>query len=167
MRKTLIASLLAVLTLGAAGTASAVDEQASFSINLDVQSECLISAQDFNSAVGGTRISSEENLTVSVLCNAGTPYSVGIDRGLNDGADPIESDKRALLAVDGSGSSIPYELYRDIGMTLAWGDLDSPDAHTAVGNGLWQNLPARIRLNRLNMATSGAYTDQLVTTVRF
>lgn len=168
MRKqTILAAAVGALVLGVAGLASAGDATDSMQLTVNIESECIIAAQDFSFTGGGSNDSVGSGLSVNVLCNQGTPYTVGVDRGLNDGAYGGEPGMRALIATDASGKSIPYEVYQDLGATQLWGDIDSGLGYTAVGNGDWQLMPAQIRLNHVSMAPTGSYTDTLGTTVRF
>ncbi|MGN6111735.1 MAG: Csu type fimbrial protein [Luteimonas sp.] len=168
MRKqTILAAAVGALALGVAGFAFAGDATDSMQLTVNIESECIIDASDFSFAGGGASDTVGTNLSVNVLCNQGTPYTVGVDRGLNDGAYGDEPGMRALIATDGSGNSIPYELYQDVGATQLWGDIDSGLGYAAVGNGDWQLMPAQIRIHHVSMAPTGSYDDTVSATARF
>jgi spore coat protein U-like protein len=167
LNKNHFAATAGAFVLAVAGMASAGEASAPMEIAVGLESECVIDAQDVHASITGATTNQSIGMSVSVQCNAGTPYTVGIDRGLNDGFNPEAPDQRALVAIDESGSSIPYEVFQDESETRLWGDLDSGDAYSAVADGEWQQVPARIRFDRINFATSGAYSDQVNSTVRF
>lgn len=161
----LIAAAVGTLVLAVAGLASAADVSDSMQLTVNIEGECIIDAPDATFNVAGATTSQSGGLTVNVMCNLGTPYTVGVDRGINDGANADEPSQRAL--VDGTGNSIPYEIFQDLGMTQPLGDLDGGQAYADVGNGEWQQGPFMVKFNHVNMAPTGTYTDTLGTTIRF
>lgn len=168
MRKqTILAAAVGALVLGAAGLASAGDVTDSMQLTVNLESQCIIDAPDAAFNIAGATISSTSGLSVNVQCNMGTPYTVSVDRGLNDGANASEPTQRALLATDSSGNTIPYELFKDLGMSQQWGDVAGSLAYSAVADGQWQQVPAMVRFNRVNEAPSGAYADTLSFTASY
>lgn len=168
MRKqNILAAAVGALVLGIAGLASAADVSDTMQLTVSLESECMIHAPDANFTIGGSTSAYTSGLAVNVLCNMGTPYTVSVDRGLNDGANANEPTQRALLATDASGNTIPYELFQDLGMTQAWGDVSESLAYAAVADGQWQEVPAVVKFNRVNEAPTGTYSDTLSFTASY
>ena len=99
---------------------------------------------------------------VAVNCNAGVPYAVALDAGLNsDGANRLMSD--------GVGNMLPYRLtytgsdWGDTGVTDTFpGD---PVAGVGVGSSEAYTVEAMVFPNQT--AAPGVYTDTITVTVQF
>lgn len=166
-RKTTLAAFAGALVLGVAGLASAADVSDSMQLQITIDPECMIDAQDTSFNATGITLTSGGGLGVNAFCNMDTAYTVGVDRGLNDGANADEPTQRAALATDASGRTIPYQLFQDITQSQVLDGIDTPDFYTGVGDGTWQLLPFNVRFNRVNYTANGTYADTLNFTLRY
>lgn len=160
--KTFFAALVGALVLGVAGMASAGQVSKPQQLNMTIEGSCLVDSYDAYFTATGVNATEENPIGVNVMCNTGTTYTVSPDNGVNYGINPDAVDQRAV--VDGSGNSIPYQLFQGLDM-LPWGV--GPEAYSGVGNGDWQPLEFSVRFNRVNYAPSGTYNDTLTSTVDF
>ena len=99
---------------------------------------------------------------VSVNCNAGVPYAVALDAGLNsDGANRLMSD--------GVGNRLPYRLtytgadWGDTGVT----DTFPGDPVAGVGVGTMEAYTVEAMVFPNQTAAPGVYTDTITVTVQF
>lgn len=133
-----------------------------FRTTAQVTAQCTVSAAtlDFGTvgllagAVPGTS-------TISVQCASGTPYDVGLDAGLNGGGN-INARRMVLGA-----NSIAYQLYRDPGRTLVWGNTVDTDTVAGTGNGNAQSLAVYGSVPTQPTPPAGTYNDTITVTVTY
>lgn len=103
--------------------------------------------------------------SLQVRCNAGTAYSVRLGSGSAPGATFAN---RRMQRVDAPAAAIGYQLYRDAGRTLVWGD-GSAGTVTAggVGTGGESTHPVYARLPAQPSQPPGSYRDTVVVTVTY
>jgi len=99
---------------------------------------------------------------VAVNCNAGVPYAIALDAGLNsDGANRLMSD--------GVGNMLPYRLthtgtdWGDIGVT----DTFPGDVVTGTGVGSSEAYTVEAMVFENQTVAPGVYTDTVTVTVQF
>ncbi|HEX9932555.1 MAG TPA: spore coat U domain-containing protein [Allosphingosinicella sp.] len=99
---------------------------------------------------------------ISVNCSNGAAYQVAMSGGANhDGA----SRRMAGPA----GGRLAYQLYRDSGRSLAWGD-DSAQLGARLGgtgSGAAQSLSVYGRIPAGQTPAAGSYTDSVVVTIEY
>lgn len=103
--------------------------------------------------------------TITVVCTAGTAYTLGLDAG--SGAGATTSARKMTLA---SGSTtLSYAIYSDSGRTANWGNTAGTGALTGTSSlvSLSQNFTAYGRIPVSQTATAGAYTDTVTVTLSY
>ena len=137
---------------------------------------CSIAGGDVNFGVssdanGSSSVVSDLVVTCVDGPSKGTlPYSIRINNGQNGNG----AERRLRNPVN--GSTIRYQIYKDAGYSVVWGDTAaSAAAGTVRFNGAGfsasssgaTRIRARINAQDLANATVGTYTDTLVTTIEF
>lgn len=105
--------------------------------------------------------------TISVKCTNTTPYSIGLDNGLN-----ASGSQRRMHA---NSSFINYNLYTDAARTSAWTSTTSATTCTSganscvlgTGTALNQNVSVYGRVPPQTSPPAGTYADTIVVTVTF
>lgn len=161
----LLAAAAAALTLAVtflASPARAAIAQNTLTVSANVIASCSIDAAslafgnyDSAAALNGTG-------TVTVNCNQGTTYWIG----LNLGANASGSTRRMQLA----GSFLSYELYRDAGRSQVWDNAD-PGASGHLVAATTGAQPAITIYGQIPASqivpTGNNYTDTVTMTVNF
>ncbi len=160
------AALLAGLFV-TAPAAKAATATTTFAVTLTVLNQCVVTATPlvFGSLAlvsGGGQATN----TVTVTCTAGTPFTVGLDRG----TAPAATIATRLLRgpTPATTSSVAYTLYRDSARTLLWGDTVDTQLNGGAATGLPQpfTVYGQILPNQ-GTAPAGAYTDTITVTVTY
>ena len=155
-----LSALSAGLAFGGATSVQAATS-APMEVMATVVSSCIVDVTpiDFGN-YNGLQINTTGEISVS--CNAGVPYAIALDAGLNsDGANRLMSD-----AV---GNLLPYRL------TYAgadWGDTGVTDTYpgdpvAGVGVGIPEGYTVEAMLFPNQSAQPGIYTDTVTVTVAF
>ena len=135
----------------AAGTATTT-----LAVSVDVQNECLISAQPLNF---GVYVKSKDTLattTLTVTCTGA--YQVGLDQGL---AGTGEFSRN----MTGPGGTLSYSLYSNANyLGSGWGN--TPGVSTFAGFGDTQ-IPVYGKILAGQNVAPGTYTDTVVATVTY
>ncbi|MDX3805180.1 MAG: spore coat U domain-containing protein [Bosea sp. (in: a-proteobacteria)] len=133
-----------------------------FQVQINIQANCaVISASDLNfgnTGVLSTNIDSTSN--ISVQCTTSTPYTIGLNQGVNGGS--VTTRQMA-----GSGGLINYSLFRDSGRTQNWGSTAGTDTVAGVGNGAAQNYTVYGRVPAQTTPAPALYTDTITVTVTY
>lgn len=143
-------------------TASAVASTATTTIlvTASVLSVCTIAATPLpfgvysSAAISGTA-------TLTVTCTLSTPYSVGLDAGTGSG-----STTTTRKMTNGS-NSLSYQLFRDAGHTLNFGQTSGTDTSSGNGSGLAQLITIYGQILPSQNAAPGAYTDTVTATITY
>lgn len=100
--------------------------------------------------------------TVSVNCTNTAPYQVSLGGGSNQSGS-------ARRMAGPLSSYLAYELFRDSGRTLAWGDGSAQlgARQSGTGNGSAQSLTVYGRIPAGQMPAVGSYSDSVVVTVEY
>jgi spore coat protein U domain-containing protein, fimbrial subunit CupE1/2/3/6 len=135
---------------------------AKFSVAATIVNACNISAT--NLAFGtytGTLTNSAS--TISVLCTNSTGYNVGLDAGKGSGATVA---KRRMTGP--GGTSLTYELFRNLGRTLNWGNTVGTDTVAGTGSGSVQAIMVYGQIPAgQNDGAPGNYTDTITATITY
>jgi len=119
--KLIAASLLSAGLLAVATSSQAASQTGSFNVKLAVAPMCVLgSTTDID--FGSVNLASlpandlQQTTSLSVTCNTGTAYTISLSpsNGSTDGA--------GLLTNIASGSTIPYALFQDTGVSIPWGN---------------------------------------------
>jgi spore coat protein U-like protein len=148
-------SLLAATVIQAAETTT-------FNVKLVITESCDITAAAATDVDFGTEVRSSlsdvTTGTLTVNCSAGTPYQIGLDDGNN-----FSSGQRRM---GGSPGYVPYELYREAGLSSRWGNTGVSDRVAATGTAANQVVNIYGRVPSLNYA-AGSYSDVITATITY
>jgi len=180
MFKTSVMAAIAIVALGAnsalAGNATVAIAGGNLQVSATINSSCS-AAQGTPVAFGAIQsLASAVNTTgtISVTCDTGTPYAVGLGLGQNP-----SGQQRQMSAFIGTGFSyLPYQLYVDAAYTTAFTDittgasgspLGSSVASTpgSTGTGLAQTLTVYGQIAAGTKPPPGNYSDSVVITVGY
>lgn len=161
--------LIAGLTLLSGAVAHAGSVAGALPVQIQITSSCAIgaSALTFATASGTSLVSTPISQTgsISVDCTNSSPYSIGLDNGLN---------ASALQRRLANGSNyIPYDLYLDAAHTQPWTTAATNSTCTSVnacylgtGNGASQSINVYGVIPTVASApVGGTYNDSVTITV--
>jgi spore coat protein U-like protein len=101
----------------------------------------------------------DQSTTIQTHCSGGTPYTVSMNGGLTNAANPEAREMQK--GVD----TLVYGLYRDSGHTQPWGI--GAQAASSNGSGSSQSIPVYGRVQAQPTPPSGNYTDTVIVTVDY
>lgn len=134
----------------------------SFTVRGQVLPDCRVQADDLDfGTVGLLSQPVDATSQIRVTCTAGSSYDVGLGYGLGGGG-PNDRQMRDL-----AGNRIGYQLYRDSGRTLVWGQRTDGLAATSAGSGAMQAFSVHGRVPAQTTPPPGAYSDTVVVTVTY
>lgn len=155
----LIAWLYPAIALVGTTTATAAQTQTVFQVTSSIPGSCSVTALELDfGAYGGSQ--SDLNGSITVACTKGASYQIGLDNGLHYSA-PNRRLKHGATA-----SYLTYELYRDAGRTLRWGDDDAGSVFM-TGDGTAQQITVYGRVPAGQSGPAGSYSNVTVVTVNF
>lgn len=161
-------SLAAGLALTAAAIAPTAGQAAtattSFAVTLTVLNECVVTATPMAfGTLGLVSAPGTATSTLTVVCTAQTPYTIG----LNAGTAPGATIASRLLRGPGT-STVPYSLYQDAAHTILWGDTAGTVVTVPAATGLAQlfTVYGQILAGQA-AALPGLYTDTIGVTVTY
>lgn len=147
---------------GTCGTASA--GAFGFTVKANVTSKCYFTAEDLNfgsySSFAVGPIPGQSN--INMLCNSGTKYQVGLDNGSNSTGGTNRFMKNAA-----TGALVRYDLYRDAGRTLRWGNSQGSDTFGATASKTSLTIPVYGLAFPDSSVTAGDYADTVTVTVYY
>jgi spore coat protein U-like protein len=107
-------------------------------------------------------IVNDASAILTVRCSNGTPYNVGLSAGTAPGAT-VSTRK-----MTGPGSALlNYNLFRNTGRTINWGNTIGTDTQTGTGSGANQSVYIYGRLPAQQRVTPGTYADTVVATITY
>ncbi|WP_349236405.1 spore coat U domain-containing protein [Bosea sp. UNC402CLCol] len=153
------AVLIASLVSSASNAATATGN---FQVQINIQATCIVvSASDLNFGNAGVLSANVDSTsTISVQCTATTPYSIGLNQGVNGGS--VTTRQMA-----GAGGLINYALFRDAGRTQNWGSTIATDTVAGIGSGAAQNYTVYGRVPPQTTPAPALYTDTITVTVTY
>ena len=165
---TIVSASIAASMVGST-VVQAATATANMTVQLTVTASCTINAAtlDFgNATLLATLI--DATTTLSVTCTNTTPYSIGLDNGVN-----FSASRR--MRQGATANYIGYAIYTDAARTNPWTTASSSTTCTAAnscflgtGNGSAQSISVYGRVPALGTApTPGAYTDTVTMTVTY
>jgi spore coat protein U-like protein len=141
------------------GTSNAT--QAPFNVLAVNVAACSVTANDLDfgsvTLLNGN-VDAQTNL--SVTCNSGVSYNVGLSNGLT-GTGPT-----TRLMTQG-GEDVSYGLYRNNARTLPWGQTIGTNTVAGIGTGAAQSYTVYGRVPPQTTPSAGTYTDSVVVTVTY
>jgi spore coat protein U-like protein len=130
-----------------------------FTVSAEVESTCLVTAQDINFGSHGVIISNIDAMgEISVTCTKGAPYTISLDGGTTGGTPTARKMSKGA-------EQITYGLYRNAGRTLGWGQTNNVDNVAGMGTGIQENYTVYARVPPQPTPSPGVYTDTIVVTI--
>nr|WP_293811228.1 spore coat U domain-containing protein [uncultured Bosea sp.] len=153
------AGALAALVFTEANAATAVGN---FQVQINIQATCIVvSASDLNFGNAGVlSVNVDSTSAISVQCTTSTPYTIGLNQGVNGSS--VTTRQMA-----GAGGLINYSIFRDAGRTQNWGTTAGSDTVAGVGNGAAQNYTVYGRVPAQTTPAPALYTDTITVTVTY
>ena len=163
-----IATLLSGVGIGNAEAATAT---ASFTVSVTIVAGCTIGAG--NMAFGSQSVLAanvDTTSTISVQCTNTTPYSIGLDNGLN-----YSGGTRRMKDTGAGTTFVNFGLYTDAGRSNAWTTTTSSasctgGANTCVlgtGNGATQSITVYGRIPAQTTPAPATFNDTVTATVTY
>lgn len=165
-------ALLVALVAAPLTAANAANESANFGVQLTVQNSCTITAggtasdMNFGTVTGNINGDRLASTTLTVNCNDGAIYHVG----LNDGVNALAGQRRMTNAT--TGQFVNYDLYHEVAHTNRWGatavggtasdrdDEGSNSDQVLTVHGLVPGTPVQ-------SVGAGVYNDTITATIEF
>ena len=136
--------------------------QAPFTVRTTVLNTCTINAASLNFGANGVLASNvDSSNTISINCNSGLPYAIGLDGGLSGASNP-----EARKMTNGP-EQVTYAIYQNAARTQPWGNSTGINTVSSVGTGLNQVFTAYGRVPTQTTPQAGTYTDTVVVTVTY
>ena len=166
-KQILKSTLIAAAGLLFANSALAAEATTTFQVTATVANSCLVSATDLNfgayNSVAATAL--DGTSTITVTCTAETPYTIGLDAGLQSAG--ATGTTRAMTGSDSANTLLDYELYTETSRTNVWGDIGGTTvAQSSVSGGpidytVYGQIPA------LQYVPAASYVDTISVTVAY
>jgi spore coat protein U-like protein len=156
----LVASTVVAVTGLAAlcpNAAQATTATGTLAISATVTTFCTIGTLPLGFGTYAAGNASTANSIITVLCNFGTPYTVGLNAGTTTGATIT------TRMMNNAGTHLNYGLYTDAGFTTNWGTATS----VGTGTGLPQLLTVYGNVPSGQNVTNGSYTDTITATITY
>lgn len=153
-------ALLGLGTYPGCGTAS--KGTFPFTATASVAKQCTVSATDIDFGTQGPLMSDAlATSTITAKCTNTTPYQIGLD----DGSNASSGTRR--MKRSSAGNYVSYELYRDSGRTLRWGETLNVDRVGATGSATNQSFTVYGRVPAQTTPPAGSYADTVKVTVTY
>ena len=164
-------SIAALLGGMSAGSAQAATATASFTVSVTIVAGCTIGAG--NMAFGSQSVLAanvDTTSTISVQCTNTTPYSVGLDSGLN-----FSGGTRRMKDTGAGTTYVNFGLYTDAGRSNAWTTTTSAASCTGganscvlgIGNGATQNITVYGRVPAQTTPAPATFNDTVTATITY
>jgi spore coat protein U-like protein len=132
-----------------------------FNVTATVPTTCTVAANNLNFGTAGLlTANTDASTTLSPVCTNGTPYNVGLDKGLN-GSSVTNRQMKAGSAL------VNYSLYSNSGRTTNWGNTVGTDTVSGTGTGSAQSLTAYGRIPSQPTPAPATYSDTIVVTLTY
>jgi len=152
------------------GIAQATTATTTFTVSITITSSCTISATTLAFGSQGVLAAAvNATSTITVTCSNTTPYSVGLDNGLNF------SGTRRMKDTGAGTTFVSYGLYTDSGRTNAWTTTTSPSSCTGgastcslgTGNGSAQSITVYGQVPAQTTPAANTFNDTVTATVTY
>lgn len=146
------------------GDSGAVAIRFPFTATASVSDHCVFNTVTnlaFSDVVGSISANQDQTSTIGLTCTLRTPWQLG----LNNGQNASGSIRRMRLGT--TSNYVNYELYRNAGRTLRWGNTLDTDTLTGTGSGLTQTIDVFGRALAPQTAPAGNYKDVITVTMTF
>jgi spore coat protein U-like protein len=158
-RRVIFVLLISIVSLpGFAATVTA-----NLPVNASVNATCIfgnITSVNFGNYSG---VQNDATGSIEVTCNNGTAYTIGLNAGTGAGAT---TTNRIMTRAPTPGT-LGYQLFRDAGRTLNWGNTPPTDTVNLTGNGAVQLSTVYGRIPAGTVPATGSYNDTVLITVTY
>lgn len=157
--KIAIAAFFCVVCSSHSRAATAVGN---FQVQINIQAACVVaSATDLNFGnVGVLAANIDTTSTISVQCTNTTPYTIGLNQGVNGASVTTRQ-------MSGTGGLVNYSLFRDASRTLNWGTTIGTDTVAGTGNGSGQSFTVYGRVPAQTTPSPALYSDTITVTITY
>lgn len=135
-----------------------------FDVRISIVAECeIVSSQDLD--FGETGVLSAATLAqseISVTCTTSTPFQIGLNAGAGSGATVANR-----LMTGPGGATIAYQLFRNAGRTLNWGNTLTSDVLAGTGTGSAEEFTVYGQVLAQASPAPGDYSDTITVTVTY
>lgn len=154
---------LASLLCASSTTALAVTVTSTFQSRIEIQAECKIqSTQTLDFGIRGVLDANfDAQANIGVQCTNTTPYNIQLNAGSTAGGTIS-----TRLMINGA-ATVAYQMYRDAGRTLNWGQTNGTDTLAATGTGAVQTHIVYGRVAPQTTPAPAIYTDTVTVTVEY
>lgn len=169
-------TLLAAAVLAAGIVPAFAADTTTFNVKIVILKACTITAAaatdvDFGSVVYDSTAAVDNQGSVTARCTPLTPYSIALSAGAN-AATANDVTTRRMKNVDAAVTTsnyVGYQLYRDSGRSLVWGNTTGTNTLASTGTGANQVWPVygRVANPSTNNAAAGSYLDTVTATITY
>jgi spore coat protein U-like protein len=134
-----------------------------FTARADVQPQCRLTTAtdlDFGSVPGLLLTNKDQTSTIGTTCTFRTAWKIGLDNGQH-----ASGNTRRMTGV--GSYAVNYELYRDSGRSLRWGNTVNIDTLGGTGSGTTQSVSVYGRVPPQAAVAAGNYSDIITVTVTY
>ncbi len=170
MRSIFQTGILLTALAGFAAYAATTDTT-TFKVKLVITESCTISAVTPTDVNFGTVARTAAPVTngvtgqLSVNCSAGTPYTIGLNGGLNSATPATPSLGERRMKHSSAPTLVPYDLFQDLGHATFWGNT-AGSWFSKNGIGSAELIPVFGFLTNVNFA-AGSYEDTVTATITY
>lgn len=135
-----------------------------FTTSANVANHCAIGTAtdlDFGAIPGLIGSPHDQASTINLTCTRRTAWNVSLDNGQH----AVGNTRRMRLGA--TGHYVNYELYRNAGRTLRWGQAIGNDTEPGTGAGTPQSLTVHGRVAAPQNVPAGNYRDTVIVTVTY
>jgi len=149
----------------------ATTQNSSFTVSVQVQATCTISAAPLAFPnPGALTANTDQSSQITIICTSTTPYTVGLDNGLN-----FSGGTRRMKDTGAGTTFVNYGLYTDTGRTNAWTTTTSTTTCTgganscAIGQGTGQSQTINVygRIPSQTAPAPATFQDTVTATVTY
>lgn len=166
------AGLMTTPSLGfGVAVAEAATATANFTVSVTVVASCTISATPLAFGSQGVFAANvDQTSTLTVTCTNTTPYSAGLDNGLN-----FSGGTRRMKDTGAGTTFVDYSVYTDVARTNAWTTTTLAGSCTGgantcalgTGNGTGQTITVYGRIPPQSTPAPATFNDTLTATVTY
>lgn len=157
------AAMLVPLSSQAAGT-----DTATFDVKLTITDSCDVHTvaptdMDFGSS-GALSTALTQTSTLTINCNSGLPYDIGLDAGSHPGT---VGDTTTRRMAGGTSEYVSYQLYQAAGPATPWGNSIGADTKAGTGTGSAQSVTVYGQVPVQATPSASSYSDTITVTVTY
>ena len=135
-----------------------------FTASATVPASCkidVVNNLNFGTVPGLINNNNDQTTSLSFTCTKTTPWKVSLDGGLH-----VDGTTRRMQ-LGATNNYVQYELYRDSGHNLRWGNTLDVDTVNSTGTGSSQSLTVYGRVPAPQSVPSGNYSDTVTVTITY